>query len=420
MSAVRPFRHRDLGLVVGLWGDHGPAGTSGDGLTVDEAIDLITTSGVQVLVAERHGQLVGVAIGAVTGPLGVIHRVSGDEQATDRLLEELEVVLAELGARKLIARAHAAQPLSDRLLRRGFRPAEDVTVCEREVPATTAGPRAVSELGGQLVSPGLWQQLEGMEQAKRLIERRVILPLEEPALAARHGVSPPRAIVLFGPPGTGKTTFAKGVASRLGWPFIPIEPAQLSEEGVDQESHRLARTFDRLLELPSAVAFVDEVEEIASTREEERKVTPRVTTEFLRQVPRLRHASHHVLVCATNVISRLDAAFLRPGRFDHVLPVGPPDDEARAAIWRRYVSEITGTDVDVDALVAASTRFTAADIEFAAGKAAQMAFEREYSGNVTGRATTEDFLVGIEQTPPTLTPEMVEVFERDVERFART
>ena len=49
-----------------------------------------------------------------------------------------------------------------------------------------------------------------------------------------------------------------------------------------------------------------------------------------------------------------------------------------------------------------------------------MAFEREYSGNVTGRATTEDFLVGIEQTPPTLTPEMVEVFERDVERFART
>jgi hypothetical protein len=145
---------------VGLWGDHGPAGTSGDGLTVDEAIDLITTSGVQVLVAERHGQLVGVAIGAVTGPLGVIHRVSGDEQATDRLLEELEVVLAELGARKLIARAHPAQPLSDRLLRRGFRPAEDVTICEREVPATTAGPRAVSELGGQLVSPGLWQQLE--------------------------------------------------------------------------------------------------------------------------------------------------------------------------------------------------------------------------------------------------------------------
>ena len=210
------------------------------------------------------------------------------------------------------------------------------------------------------------------------------------------------------------------MASRLGWPFVPIEPAQLSEDGIDQESHKLARTFDRLLELPSAVAFVDEVEEIASTREEERKVTPRVTTEFLRQVPRLGHASHHVLVCATNVISRLDAAFLRPGRFDHVLPVGPPEDEARGAIWRRYVSEITDTAVDVDALVAASARFTAADIEFAAGKAAQIAIEREYSGNVTGRATTEDFLVGIDQTPPTLTPEMVEVFERDVERFART
>lgn len=224
--------------------------------------------------------------------------------------------------------------------------------------------------------------------------------------------------MLFGPPGTGKTTFVKGVASRLRWPFVPIEPAQLREDG--DESALLARTFDRLLELPSAVAFVDEVEELAAARDADRKVAPAVTTEFLRQIPRLRGSPHHLLVCATNAVSQLDPAFLRPGRLDHILPVGPPDEEARASIWRRYAGEITDQPIDVDALVAASDKFTSADIEFAATKAAQRAFEREYAGAGSGRATTEDFLAAIDETPPTLTQEMIDAFERDVTRFGRT
>lgn len=419
MIAIRAYRERDLGHVVTLWERQGlvPAGL--DGLTVDEAIDLIATPDAEVHVALRHGELVGVGIGVVVGPVGTIYRVSGDdEEATDRLFDELEARLAERGARKLIARAQDGEPLQSRLLDRGFKPAEGARLYEREVRGTTAGPRAVSGLGGEMVPPGLWEQLEGMEDAKQLIERRVILPLEEPALAARHGVSTPRAIVLFGPPGTGKTTFVKGVASRLGWPFVPIEPAELREDG--DESALLARTFDRLLELPSAVAFVDEVEEIAAARDAERKVAPAVTNEFLRQIPRLRESPHHLLVCATNFVGQLDPAFLRPGRFDHILPVGPPDQEARAAIWRRYAGEITDESIDVDALVAASEMFTAADIAFAASKAAQRAFEREYAGEAAGRAATEDFLAAIEETPPTLTAEMIEAFERDVAQFGRT
>ena len=83
-------------------------------------------------------------------------------------------------------------------------------------------------------------------------------------------------------------------------------------------------------------------------------------------------------MCATNWVDRLDPAFLRPGRFDYVLPVGPPDEETRAAIWTRYTDEITDEEIDIDALVEASEMFTPADIEFAARKAAQHAFEREH------------------------------------------
>lgn len=417
MIAVRPYRERALGQVVSLWERLGLVPTGLDGLTVDEAIDLIATEGTEVHVALRHGELVGVGIGGVTGPVGTIYRISGQQDAAERLFAELEARLAERGARKVIARAVADQAWHQRLVEHGFAPADGVRLYEREVPGTTAGPRAVSGLGGQMVPPGLWDQLEGMEEAKRLIERRVILPLEEPALAARHGVSTPRAIVLFGPPGTGKTTFVKGVASRLGWPFVPIEPAELREDG--DESALLARTFDRLLELPSAVAFVDEVEELAAARDADRKVAPVVTTEFLRQIPRLRGSPHHLLVCATNAVGQLDPAFLRPGRFDHILPVGPPE-KARASIWCRYASEITDQPIDVGALVAATDKFTSADIELAATKTAQRAFEREYAGADAGRATTEDFLSAIDETPPTLTQGMIDAFERDVAKFGRT
>jgi SpoVK/Ycf46/Vps4 family AAA+-type ATPase len=116
--------------------------------------------------------------------------------------------------------------------------------------------------------------------------------------------------------------------------------------------------------------FFDEVEDLASTRTAERKVSPSVTNEFLKQIPRFRELREHLLVCATNWVSRLDQAFLRPGRFDYVLPVGPPDTEARRAIWGRYVAQITDEDVDVEALVEATELFTPADIEFAARKAA--------------------------------------------------
>ncbi len=419
MTAVRDYRERDLGRVVELWEREDAVPLGPDGLTVDEAMDLMASPDVQVLVAEDRDQIVGVAVGAANGPVGTVFRLLGRSEVTGRLLDEMEALLAERGARKLAARLHHDHPLRDQLVERGFQSPDGTVLLERGVAGTIVGPRAVAELGGQMVTSGLWDQLKGMESPKELIERRVLLPLERAELADRHGVSPPRAIVLFGPPGTGKTTFAKGVASRLGWPFVPIGPASLGDDSED-EARALARIFDRLLELPSAVGFVDEVEEMASTRRDGRRVSRRVTNEFLRQIPRLRDAAHHLLICATNTVSRLDPAFLRPGRFDYVLPVGPPDEAARAAMWRRYVQEITDLDVDFDALVEASERFTVADIEFAAGKAAQLAFESELFDAAESRATTDDFLAAIQQTRPTLTQETIETFEQDLKLFARS
>jgi transitional endoplasmic reticulum ATPase len=133
----------------------------------------------------------------------------------------------------------------------------------------------------------------------------------------------------------------------------------------------------------------------------------------------LREAASHLLVCATNWIDRLDPAFLRPGRFDYVLPVGPPDPQARASIWARYVGEITDKTIDIKSLVKASEFFTPADIEFAARKAAQAAFERDHFDEAGHRATTDDFVTAIQLTRPTLSRELVDGFAEETKRFAR-
>ncbi|MGW0632543.1 ATP-binding protein [Streptomyces sp. NPDC002758] len=419
---LRDYRDDDLDQAVQIW-DESRRADEAPVFPVSEVMAEART-GQTAVVAVVGDQLVGMAVAQAHGRRGWVLLMALASRWRERgigsaLLTELERRLRAQGVRRVSALLPARAAGTKALENSGYQSRDDLVYYEKVEPYGPSHAAVLTDLGGRMLPEGLWDDMAGREQEKQVVERRVVLPLAEPALADRYGVAPPKAVILFGPPGTGKTSFAKAVASRLGWPFVELFPSRLAAATSDGLAAALRETFADLAELDSVVLFIDEVEEIAGVRSG-KAVDPGhgVTNELLKLIPGFREHDARLLTCATNSVRSLDPAFLRPGRFDYVIPIGPPDATARAAIWARYLKATAGS-VDLDQLVAASELFTPADIEFAARKGAQSAFEREVTDRKGRPATTEDYLDAIADTRPTLTARAIEEFTEDIEQYSR-
>lgn len=417
--AIRDLDESRLEAAVKLW----ESSESNDALAFSLAETLAAVvAGEPALVALSGDRVIGAIAARADGGRAWILRWSVEADSRRRgigasLLRALERRLLALGVRDISMLAPRDGVGAETAEAGGYALHDDTVYLEKRQLHTSAGDERVEELGGQWPSENLWLAIGGMEREKDLIERRVILPLAERERAEQHGVVPASAVILFGPPGTGKTTFAKAVAGRLGWPFVEVFPSQLSGVDAHGRAGALRQLFDRLLYLDNVVVFIDEVEDIASARQT-RPETHVIANELLKLIPHFRDGGSRLLVCATNSVRELDHAFTRPGRFDYLVPVGPPDEIARAGIWARYASTITDAEIDLDELAARSQYFSAADIEFAAQKAAQAAFERSLRGGFAP-ATTEDFLAAVSEVRPSISAAMARDFDEDIERFAR-
>ena len=282
-------------------------------------------------------------------------------------------------------------------------------------------PDILAEMGAQTVSKEIWDTISDSQPPKQVVEHRIILPLTEEKLARKHGVVPPKTIIFFGPPGTGKTHFVKAIAGVLSWWYIEIAPSMLMADGADKLGSNLRNVMEKARQLEEAVIFIDEFEEIAASRDTATRIDKSITNEFLKQVPLLKSQGNKILlVCATNYIRQLDAALLRPGRFDCIIPVGGLDDEGRKTILRQYLSKLNTGDIDLKQIIALTDRFTPADIEYMFQKVAQLAFEVEYATKQDYKVTTETFVKVIAQIHPSLTNEIIEEFQQDSMTYSRS
>ncbi len=280
--------------------------------------------------------------------------------------------------------------------------------------------RILRELGGTLVDRSIWDTISDTQPPKKIVEKRIILPLTNVELAKKHGVVPPKTIIFFGPPGTGKTHFVRAIAGVLKWWYVEVSPSDLMAEGQDRLGLNLKALMEKALRLEEAVIFIDEFEEIAASRDNASRVDKSITNEFLKQVPILKKRGGNILlICATNYIRELDAALLRPGRFDCIIPVGGLDHAGLKTIFNHYLSQTNAGEVDSDRIVSLIPFYTPADIEYLFQKVTHAAFERELSQGLDYQLTTELFLEKIPEVKPSLTDKIIAEFERDCREFTR-
>ncbi len=420
----RAFHHADTDAVLQLWDEVRAAGHEP---VYSLAEVLGSCEKDHAVVAYDESGIVGIAVGRAAHEQGwiVFFAVSHRNQSRGvgrTLLANLEESMAQGGLTKISVLVNDSQSQTGVLEKSGFSRLRHLNYFEREIPLGEKERTVLSDVGGRMLPRNLWDGIAGMGVEKQILERRLVLPLAQPQLATQFGVRPPQTIMLFGPPGTGKTTFATAIASRLNWPFVEIFASRLAGEpgGI---ANGLRETFTKVSELDNVVVFIDEVEEIASHRAgDPPSPSQGVTNELLKLVPAFRQKPGRLLICATNFVTALDPAFLRHGRFDYVVPIGLPDEAARHAIWSRFVPEVAAESVDVLELVNRSTGFTPADIEFAARKASQRALETSvYGGNgaVTG-PSTDDYIWAIGETRSTVSAETLAQFEKETRSMART
>ncbi len=256
-----------------------------------------------------------------------------------------------------------------------------------------------------------WSDVGGLEVIKHKLQQAVQWPLQNPESFTRLGVEPPRGVLLYGPPGCGKTLLARAVATESEANFISIKGPEVLSKWVGESEKAIREVFRRARHAAPAIIFFDEIDAIAPARGTgagDSHVTERVISQFLTEIDGIQSLKDIVVLAATNRPDLLDPAMLRPGRFDRHILVPAPDEKARKQIFKIYTGDMPiAKDVKIDELVRLSENFAGSDIAACCREAALAALEESMESK---KVTRKHFLKAIDEINPTITPEMEKAY----------
>ncbi|MEM3411966.1 MAG: CDC48 family AAA ATPase [archaeon] len=210
-----------------------------------------------------------------------------------------------------------------------------------------------------------WSDIGGLENVKKELIEAVEWPLKYPEMFKRMGITPPKGILLYGPPGTGKTLLAKAVANESEANFISVKGPEIFSKWVGESEKAIREIFRKARQAAPCIIFFDELDAIAPRRGGEfgSHVYEQVVNQLLTELDGLEELRNVVVIAATNRPDLVDPALLRPGRFDKLLQVPPPDKETLKKIFEVHLRKVPiSKDVDINKLVEMADKYSGADV----------------------------------------------------------
>ena len=256
-----------------------------------------------------------------------------------------------------------------------------------------------------------WEDVGGLDEVKERLKESVEWPLTMPDRFEHFGVKPPRGIVLFGAPGTGKTLIAKAIAHEAKANFITVKGPELISKWVGESEKAIREVFKKAKQASPSIIFLDEFESIAGARTpnsgEGSDVSNRVVNQMLSSMDGVESMEGVIVIAATNRPEMIDPALLRSGRFERVMHIPPPDHASLRKILKIHTKGMPLGKFDLESLADKMQNFTGADVEAVCREAALIAMRAEKKS-----VSQKHFEEAIARVRPTITPDMIEYYTK--------
>ncbi len=247
-----------------------------------------------------------------------------------------------------------------------------------------------------------FKDIGGMDEVKKEISLKIIKPLEHKELYKAYGKKIGGGILLYGPPGCGKTHLAKATAGEINANFLNVGINEILDMWVGSSERNLHQIFETARKNKPCVIFIDEVDALGANRNDVNKAAGRtVINQFLAELDGIDSENDGILIIgATNAPWYLDPAFRRPGRFDRIIFVSPPDMEARNAIFDIQLRDKPTENINYETLAKNSKTFSGADIKAVIDVAIEQKLEKAFLDGIPKPLTTKDLAAAIKKVKP--------------------